>query len=177
MKAPGRFVSWQCCRGSSEAPPSGRIMPPRRPAPTTHTSEQGPVLPSRFPTGLFWEAFGCLNRHKLLILLGALGEIRIALLTYSRIKSFSPKFGPRDKSRGRAEGCLWIYSVCCARTQGQPGKQPRTSLRPQKASSRDIKRRGSFWHPIVLADRAGIRMEGFCQASVCWPKTDRSSPK
>ena len=30
------------------------------------------------------------------------------MLTYSSIGSFLLKFGPRDKSRGRAEGCLWI---------------------------------------------------------------------
>ncbi len=39
--------------------------------------------------------------------LGALGEIRTSLLRHSDIKRFSLQFGPRDKSRGRAEWCLW----------------------------------------------------------------------
>ena len=38
---------------------------------------------------------------------GALGEIRASLLKHSDIGRFSLKFGPRDKSRGRAERCLW----------------------------------------------------------------------
>ena len=38
----------------------------------------------------------------------ALGEIRTSLLKHSDIKRFSLQFSPRDKSRGRAERCLWV---------------------------------------------------------------------
>jgi hypothetical protein len=48
---------------------------------------------------------------------GALGEIRTSLLKHSGIKRFSLQFGPRDKSRGRAEP---LGLMCFARTQGQP---------------------------------------------------------
>jgi hypothetical protein len=57
------------------------------------------------------------------IWLGALGELRTDMLTYSHIENFSLKFGARGKSRDRGGGMPWIYSVHCVSTQGQPGGQ------------------------------------------------------
>ena len=53
--------------------------------------------------------------------IGALGEIRTSLLNHSGIKRFSLQFGPREKSRGRAERCLWVKCVSPG-LKGQPGK-------------------------------------------------------
>jgi hypothetical protein len=61
---------------------------------------------------------------------GALGEIRTPILTYSRIWSFGLQSGERDKSRGRAEGCPWIYLVLRQnpRATGQSESHPCNQL-------------------------------------------------